>query len=470
MRSHAPPRLPTSERALLVNPAPAAFAGTEVAVVLPTLNEELGLEASYRQIPFDEFAESGWKIRPLVVDGGSTDRTLAIAQRLGIEVLHQRSSGKGGAVREAIAWLQEAGVSYAVMLDADTTYPGEMVGRVIGLLRAGTGLVVGIRQPIRTEPVAVRDLIHRAGNAVLNYVAGQLSGHPILDLCSGFWGLDLRLEAARHLRSNGFDVEAELFLSACRTGAKVVQIPIPYTDRVGEPKLRAMQDGARILVTILRQADAYSGQPATTRAAPSLPIREVLAACFVHGGTDVVVVADKSRREEAQEFLDRFSGTHVSSSLVLRPGPFSPADEPSTLGAAAARRPMLITLPTAAPGAPERGRETEVLLPGEDGSIHLRLFPHPALGDVPSAEPTAHPAWISLSGGYALHSGVGRQGPGRGFVRSRLASPGVYQELQYLFANGLPATLVPSAATSSASPSDRGKVGVFEKSLEPRVP
>ncbi|HEV2449215.1 MAG TPA: hypothetical protein VGU43_02255, partial [Thermoplasmata archaeon] len=298
----------------------------------------------------------------------------------------------------------------------------------------------------------------------------QLSGHPILDLCSGFWGLDLRLEAARNLRSNGFDVEAELFLSACRTGAKVVQIPIPYSDRVGEAKLRAMQDGARILVTILRQADAYSGQPLNARATPALPIREVLAACFVHGGNDVVVVADKSRRAEAQEFLDRFSGTHVSSSLVLRPGPLSVEGDVPVLEPGATRPAMLITLPTATLSAPERGLETEVLLTGEDGSIHLRLPSHPARSDPPSAERTAHPAWISLSGGYALRSGVGRQGPGRGFVRSRLASPGVYQELQYLFANGLPATLVPSATSSPSSAPDHGKVGVFEKSFEPRVP
>jgi dolichol-phosphate hexosyltransferase len=470
MRVSTPARLPLSERARLVNPPPGAFAGTEVAVVLPTLNEEAGLEATYRRIPFDEFAASGWKIRPLVVDGGSTDGTIAIAERLGLQVLHQRSSGKGGAVREALEWLREAGVSYAVMLDADTTYPGEMVGRVVGLLRAGTGFVVGIRQPIRTEPAALRDLIHRTGNAILNYVAGQLSRHPILDLCSGFWGLDLRLEAGRHLRSSGFEVEAELFLSACRTGARVVQIPIPYTDRVGEAKLRALHDGGRILVTILRQADPFFGSPADFRATSTPPFREVLAACFVHGATDVVVVADKSRRAEAQEILDRFIGTRVTPSLVLRPGPVTEVGEPPALGATATRRAIRITLSTPTPEESERPLQTEILLPGEYSSIRLRLLPHPAQDDPPAGEPRASPAWISLSGGYALRSGAGGQGPGRGFVRSMLAAPGIDQELQFLFANGLAATLVPSASSAPTAGALGSQVRVFDKSAEPRLP
>ena len=84
-------------------------------------------------------------------------------------------------------------------------------------------------------------MVHRAGNGLLNYTAAQLSGHPVLDICSGFWGV--RTEATSQLapQSDGFEIESELFISAFRAGLDVAQFPIVYRkQRVGEAKLHAV--------------------------------------------------------------------------------------------------------------------------------------------------------------------------------------------------------------------------------------
>ncbi|MCI4346095.1 MAG: glycosyltransferase family 2 protein [Thermoplasmata archaeon] len=456
MRTAPNPRLSRLERLALPNPDPESFRGVEVAVVLPTLNEEGGLEKTFRQIPLGPLTSAGWKVRPLVVDGGSTDRTKEVARELGIPVLHQRSSGKGGAIRESLAWLRAAGVRHVVVLDADSTYPGEMVGRVLELLRSGAGLVVGVRQPLRDKPVAVRDMIHRAGNAFLNYIAGQVSGHTVLDLCSGFWGLDLESGADQKLYSLGFEVEAELFLGAYRSGVPVVQIPIPYSDRIGVAKLRAVRDGAKIFVTILRQARGrivYS--PARSQANSSLA-REVLSACFVHGGRDLVVVADRSRRAEAQLLLDRMAGTEISASLVLRSGLGGHGSAVPAGSAGDRARSMVVTFPPSSTLEPSAQPPTEFFLRGTDASIQLLLSePRWLPGGASSAIPRG--AGASRSGGFRFEPKEATITPGRGFLRSLLTAPGIDLEMLFMNANGLDGTVIRDLPRfAERSPSDGG--------------
>ncbi|MCI4363600.1 MAG: glycosyltransferase family 2 protein [Thermoplasmata archaeon] len=441
MRTAPTPRLSRLERLALPNPDPESFRGVDVAVVLPTLNEEGGLATTFRQIAFGPLLAAGWRIRPLVVDGGSTDRTLEVARELDIPVLHQRSSGKGGAIRESLAWLRAAGVRHVVVLDADSTYPGEMVGRVLELLRSGAGLVVGVRQPLRDKPVAIRDMIHRAGNAFLNYVAGQVSGHTVLDLCSGFWGLDLQSGADQRLHSVGFEIEAELFLGAYRSGVPVVQIPIPYSDRIGVAKLRAVRDGARIFVTILRRARgriAYS--PVRSQANSSLA-REVLSACFVHGGRDLVVIADRSRRVEAQLLMDRMAGTEISASLVLRSTP-TEIDAVFPSGATAdSGNAMVVTFPPSARPSTAVQPPTELFLRGTNSAIQLLLSEPQWLPRGAAPVKTAG-ALASHSGGFMFEPKEATITPGRGFLRSLLAAPGIELEMLFMNANGLAGTVI----------------------------
>jgi dolichol-phosphate hexosyltransferase len=456
MRTTPIPRLSRTERLALPNPDPESFRGIEVAIVLPTLNEEGGLTSTFRQIPLGPLTAAGWKVRPLVVDGGSTDRTREVARELGIPVLHQRSSGKGGAIRESLAWLREAGVRHVVVLDADSTYPGEMVGRVLELLRSGAGLVVGVRQPLRDKPVTIRDMIHRAGNAFLNYVAGQVSGHTVLDLCSGFWGLDLQSGADQRLYSIGFEIEAELFLGAYRSGVPVVQIPIPYSDRIGVAKLRAVRDGARIFVTILRQARAGVLVASPRSQASSSLAREVLSACFVHGGRDLVVVADRSRRAEAQLLMDHMVGTEISASLVLRSTPSAPAGQAASASVSDAGRAMVVTFPPSSALDPKTLPPTQLFLRGTDAAIQLLLSEPKWLPAVsPSGLPPA--AGPHISGGFRFEPKQATITPGRGFFRSLLAAPGIDLEMLFMNANGLAGTVIrdPSSFTESA-PKDRG--------------
>src|SRR5205807_4120024 len=93
--------------------------GQRVSVVIPALNEAENLKLVLLRIP-------SWVDEVILVDGRSTDATVAVAQRAwpGIKVIHQEGRGKGNALREGFA---AATGEMIVMLDADgSTDPAEI--------------------------------------------------------------------------------------------------------------------------------------------------------------------------------------------------------------------------------------------------------------------------------------------------------------------------------------------------------
>ena len=69
--------------------------------MLPTLDEERALPQVYSRIPFFELEKLGFNSRVVVVDGGSTDNTLKIADELGCQIINQWGEGKGAGIRQA---------------------------------------------------------------------------------------------------------------------------------------------------------------------------------------------------------------------------------------------------------------------------------------------------------------------------------------------------------------------------------
>jgi cellulose synthase/poly-beta-1,6-N-acetylglucosamine synthase-like glycosyltransferase len=85
--------------------------GSEVTVVIPTLNEENNIDNAIHRLRCKGFRNV------LIIDGNSSDRTVEIAKDLGVNVAFQKGKGKGVAMRQAFAF---PGISeYVVMMDAD---------------------------------------------------------------------------------------------------------------------------------------------------------------------------------------------------------------------------------------------------------------------------------------------------------------------------------------------------------------
>ena len=88
-----------------------------VSVVMPCLNEEEAIGICIEKIR-RTFATAGIDGEIVVCDNGSTDDTVAIAERMGARVVHQPMRGYGNAYIKGFA---SARGKYLIMGDADDT-------------------------------------------------------------------------------------------------------------------------------------------------------------------------------------------------------------------------------------------------------------------------------------------------------------------------------------------------------------
>jgi dolichol-phosphate hexosyltransferase len=218
-----------------------------ICVILPALNEEQSIGKVIDEIPRAELEKTGYRVEVLVVDGSSTDRTVEIAQSHGAKVLIEPRRGKGRAMRTG---LDVAKADYIFMLDADYTYPATYIPQMLQLLKKYPA-VIGSRLQGKRDSGSMRRF-NTVGNYWLTGLANLLYLTRISDVCTGYWGFRGDVIRNLHLKSDGFQFEAELLVRLRKQGYKIGELPVNYRCREGKAKLSGLKDGfaiARFLIT-----------------------------------------------------------------------------------------------------------------------------------------------------------------------------------------------------------------------------
>ncbi len=91
-----------------------------VAVLIPTLNEEIAISRVIERVPVHALSNDGYDTAIYVIDGGSEDRTQQRALEKGAEVLLVTQPGKGAAMQHAFSSIR---ADFFIMIDGDGTYP-----------------------------------------------------------------------------------------------------------------------------------------------------------------------------------------------------------------------------------------------------------------------------------------------------------------------------------------------------------
>lgn len=179
----------------------------------------------------------------VVVDNGSTDRTADIAQQRGARVVTESRRGYGAS---CIRGLREARGEFVILLDADATYPVEMVDGFVRLMRdGGADVVLGNRFAGRMERGAMPLLNRYVGNPVLSAMTRLLFRAPLTDIHCGMRGIRRGRVATLDLRMPGMEFATEMLVKALDQGLVVKELSIGYRPRVGASKLRPLRDAWR---------------------------------------------------------------------------------------------------------------------------------------------------------------------------------------------------------------------------------
>jgi glycosyltransferase involved in cell wall biosynthesis len=217
-----------------------------VSVVIPALNEADAIGGVVSAL----LAAAPWR-EVIVVDDGSDDATGAAAAAAGARVIrHPYNKGNGAAVKTGI---RSASGEFVLIVDADGQHAPADARTLTGRL-GEFDLVVGARSAA-TQATAGR----RAGNALLNALAGYMTGRDVPDLTSGFRGArrDCLLEFL-HLLPNGFSTPTTTTLAFVKAGYNVAFVPVDARARAGRSKIKFARDGAKFLLILLKVITLFS--------------------------------------------------------------------------------------------------------------------------------------------------------------------------------------------------------------------
>lgn len=220
---------------------------SELIVILPALNEEFAITPTIDSL---KSACPGAEI--IVVDNGSSDKTVSIVESLGIKVLLEPKKGKGFAIRRGFSSVRE-NHRYVFMVDADDTYGLETIDNAIELIgKFGFDMIVGTR--IDSDHVEPGRKVsykrgHSFGNSLLTFIAQKLHKVEIKDSLSGWRLMSVNFVNSFPGGASGFEIEAELNAHAYIISAGVANVEISYRGRDfnSHSKLNTYRDGLRIL-------------------------------------------------------------------------------------------------------------------------------------------------------------------------------------------------------------------------------
>lgn len=227
----------------------AQYIGTprqpRISIIIPTLNEEQNLRLLLPHLPT-------WAHEVVIVDGRSTDNTVAVAKNLlpDARIVLEKRKGKGVALRTGF---EAATGDILVMMDADGSMDPDEIGLLVRHLRNGADFVKGSRF---MQGAGSNDIswLRRLGNSGFTVLVRLLYGGRYSDLCYGYAAFWSSVVPELGLDGDGFEIETQMNIRALRAKLRIVEIPsFEFQRQHGDSNLRTFPDGWRVLTTIFRE-------------------------------------------------------------------------------------------------------------------------------------------------------------------------------------------------------------------------
>jgi glycosyltransferase involved in cell wall biosynthesis len=206
----------------------------KLIIQIPCLDEEHTLPATLAELPRTIAGIDS--IEVLVIDDGSSDRTVEVAQTLGVDhiVRHTRNRGLGRAFRSGLDRALMEGADIIVNTDGDGQYRGHCIELLVGpILRGEADIVIGDRQTSRNpEFNAPKKFLQSLGS----YIVRSLSGVQVPDAVSGFRAIS-RQGALRLNILSTFSYTVEMIIQAGNKQMTVLSVPVQTNPKTRESRL-----------------------------------------------------------------------------------------------------------------------------------------------------------------------------------------------------------------------------------------
>ncbi len=226
----------------------------KLVIQIPAWNEEESLGRALEALP--RSVEGFEAVEVLVIDDGSTDRTVQVAREYGARVLTMPCHrGLAMAFAAGLRECLRMGADVIVNTDADDQYDASCIPDLVApILRGEADMVIGDRGVASLPHFSpTKRLLQRLGS----WVVRRLSGTEVRDATSGFRAISRAAATRLHVFTR-FTYTLETILQAGEAGLRVVSVPVRVNEGPQRPSrlfdsnlryvIRSLESMARVVV------------------------------------------------------------------------------------------------------------------------------------------------------------------------------------------------------------------------------
>jgi glycosyltransferase involved in cell wall biosynthesis len=197
-----------------------------IAVVLPAYNAEKTLESTFREIPGDIVDHV------ILVDDGSSDRTVEIARNLGIQhiIEHNRNKGYGGNQKTCYDKALEINADIIVMLHPDYQYTPKLIHAMCYLIADGVyKAVLGSRILGKGALKGGMPVYKYVSNRILTFIQNILLNQKLSEYHTGYRAFDAEVLRTinYHMNSDDFVFDNQMIAQIFWAGYEIAEITCP---------------------------------------------------------------------------------------------------------------------------------------------------------------------------------------------------------------------------------------------------
>lgn len=202
--------------------------------MIPCLNEEKTLPLVINSIP--KKIKGITRVKILVIDDGSTDKTLDVAKKLKVDYLirHYRRQGLAKSFSDGLDYCLKKGADIIVNTDGDNQYPQADIPRLIKPILDGKArIVIANRQTDKIKHFSpTKKILQKLGSWVVRYI----SGVNVPDAVSGFRAYS-RMAALQLNVITEFSYCTETIIQAGKKKIAITSINVKTNPKTRESRL-----------------------------------------------------------------------------------------------------------------------------------------------------------------------------------------------------------------------------------------